>query len=163
ECSRRWLGPIGGAVAAAILMTSVFGALNGNIMVGPRLLFAMGEDGLAPTSMQRLHARFQTPALAITVLSGWSALMVLIVAVWLQQKLPALEFSAPNYVPAIADGDTILIKIDPNLPEKGAFDTITDFAMFGAICFETLAVLSIFPLRRKLPDVERTYRCPGYP
>src|SRR5262249_47746220 len=26
ECSRRWLGPIGGAVAAAVLMTSVFGA-----------------------------------------------------------------------------------------------------------------------------------------
>src|SRR5206468_123433 len=65
ECGRRWLGPVGGAVAAAVLMASVFGALNGNIMVGPRLLFAMGEDRLAPAVLQRVHPKFGTPALAI--------------------------------------------------------------------------------------------------
>jgi amino acid transporter len=163
ECSRRWLGPLGGAAAAAVLMTSVFGALNGNIMVGPRLLFAMGEDGLAPASLQRLHARFQTPALAIAVLSGWSALMVLVVAVWIRNPLPVAELSMPNFLPFLYGGSTIPLKLDPNLSEKGAFDTITDFAMFGAIGFETLAVLSIFSMRRKWPDADRPYRCPGYP
>jgi amino acid transporter len=137
ECGRRWLGPIGGAVAAAVLMASVFGALNGNIMVGPRLLFAMGEDRLAPAVMQRVHPEFGTPSVAILVMSGWSAFMVLAVAI-------ALRWAGKE-------------------DSKGAFDTITDFAMFGAVCFETLAVLSIFSFRRQYPDAPRPYRCPLYP
>jgi basic amino acid/polyamine antiporter, APA family len=31
------------------------------------------------------------------------------------------------------------------------------------VIFETLAVLSIFVFRRRLPDAPRPYRCPGYP
>ena len=118
-------------------MASVFGALNGNIMVGPRLLFAMGEDRLAPAVMQRVHPKYGTPSVAILVMSGWSALMGLAVAI-------ALRWAGKQN-------------------SKGAFDTITDFAMFGAVCFETLAVLSIFSFRRKLPDAPRPYRCPLYP
>ena len=43
------------------------------------------------------------------------------------------------------------------------FDVLTDFAMFGSLTFETLAVLSIFVFRFRLPNAERAYRCPGYP
>jgi amino acid transporter len=43
------------------------------------------------------------------------------------------------------------------------FNRLTDYAMFGAIAFETLAVLSIFVFRRTRPDAERPYRCWGYP
>ena len=46
---------------------------------------------------------------------------------------------------------------------KSPFDSLTDFAMFGAIVFETLAVVSIFRLRKLMPDAPRPYRCPGYP
>ncbi len=46
---------------------------------------------------------------------------------------------------------------------KSSFDVLTDFAMFGAVIFETLAVLAIFVLRRKLPLAPRPYRCLGYP
>ena len=42
-------------------------------------------------------------------------------------------------------------------------DTLTDFAMFGAVAFETLAVASVFVFRRTRPDAERPYRCLGYP
>src|SRR5262249_31144098 len=63
EFGRRLLGPWGGAAAAAALMLSVFGALNGNVLVGPRLLFAMGEDRLAPAALSRVHPRYHTPAL----------------------------------------------------------------------------------------------------
>jgi L-asparagine transporter-like permease len=49
--------------------------------------------------------------------------------------------------------------------KKSPFDVVTDFAMFGATTFETLAVASIFVLRRKIPPTpeNRPYRCPGYP
>ena len=35
--------------------------------------------------------------------------------------------------------------------------------MFGAVLFETLAVVSIFVFRHRLPNADRPYRCPGYP
>ncbi len=135
--ARDLLGPIGVLLASAAIMCSVFGALNGNLLVGPRLLYAMGEDGLAPRVLRDVHPRYQTPAAAIAVLAGWSVLLVLSVAVFTHVGL-----------------------LDPT---KSHFDRLTDFAMFGAVIFETLAVLSIFRFRSRFPDAERPYRCPGYP
>ena len=41
---------------------------------------------------------------------------------------------------------------------------LTDFAMFGAVIFETLAVSSIFVFRRRSGRAETLpYRCPLYP
>ncbi len=137
EFSLRLLGPVGGIVTALAIATSVFGALNGNILVGPRLLYAMAEDGLAPRALSRLHPTYRTPALATFVLSGWSALLVLLIAAAYQ--LHAFEEA------------------------KVPFDITTDFAMFGAIGLETLAVLSVFVLRVKRPEIARPYRCIGYP
>lgn len=135
--SRHLLGPIGAAVAAAAVMCSVFGALNGNLLVGPRVLYAMGEDRLAPRALGAIHGRYRTPAVAILVLGGWAATLVLAVAV--------LTYS--HHLPA----------------DKPHFDILTDFAMFGATTFETLAVATIFVFRRRFPDRHRPYRCWGYP
>jgi amino acid transporter len=135
--SRRLLGDIGVALAAAAIMISVFGALNGNLLVGPRLLYAMGEDGLAPRALGAVHPRFHTPAVAILVMAAWAALLVVGVAVMTDMGF-----------------------LDPN---KSHFDVLTDFAMFGAVIFETMAVLSIFVFRRRYPLAPRPYRCWGYP
>ena len=147
----RLLGPAGAVVASAIVMMSVFGALNGNLLVGPRLLFAMGHDGLAPRKLQELHPRFGTPALATAVLAGWSCLLVLGLGALLQTDLPL--FDSGQVTP---DGKPV---------KKSPFDVVTDFAMFGATTFETLAVASIFVFRWKIPVTpeNRPYRCPGYP
>jgi amino acid transporter len=135
--SRRLLGTAGVGLAAAVLMFSVFGALNGNLLVGPRLLYAMGEDGLAPRALGAVHTRYRTPALAIAIMAGWSALLVVGVAI-----LDSL-----------------------GMLEKGEdhFDVLTNFAMFGSVTFETLAVTTIFVFRWRLPNIERPYRCWGYP
>lgn len=152
EFSYRILGSIGLLFASAAVMTSVFGALNGNLLVGPRLLYAMGQDGLAPRALSRLHPRYATPALAEAVLASWSIIMVLVVGVLTTWRLPTFDLAG--------------VTIDPNLPEKKSpFDVITDFAMFGAISFETSAVASIFVFRRRFPvdQVKLPYRCPLYP
>jgi APA family basic amino acid/polyamine antiporter len=134
---RQLLGPLGAALASAAVMISVFGALNGNLIVGPRLLYAMSADGLAPRALSGVHAQYQTPAAAIAVLAGWACLQVVVVA--------------------------LLTHVGWLHPGKSHFDRLTDFAMFGAVIFETMAVLSIFVFRRKYPDAERPYRCWGYP
>ena len=88
-------------------------------------------------ALAAVHARYRTPALAIWVLAAWSVLLVLGVAVLTETG-----------------------RLDP---AKSHFDRLTDFAMFGAVIFETTAVLSIFVFRRRYPDAERPYRCWGYP
>ncbi len=152
EYSFRLLGPIGLVLASGAIMVSVFGALNGNILVGPRLLFAMGEDRLAPKWLSGLHPRYQTPARAELILTAWCVIQVSVVALMLQVTIPVI--------------DCLGVSVDLNLPPgKDPFDIITDFAMFGAISFETIAVASIFVFRRRFPKdrVKLAYRCPFYP
>jgi len=134
-------------------MCSVFGALNGNLLVGPRLLYAMGEDGLAPRALGSIHPRYQTPAAAIAVLTVWAVLLILVVAV----------LTASPILPVRTEQGDWKVGVPPLDPTKSHFDRLTDFAMFGAVIFETLAVTSIFVFRWRLPHVERPYRCPGYP
>ncbi len=140
---------LGVAVAAAMVLTSAFGALNGNLLVGPRILYAMGVDGLAPRALQNVHPRWRTPALATAVQAGWSVLLVVGVSAalhvqpWLQS---ALGLEKP------------LLK-----GVASSFDYLTDFAMFGAVIFETMAVATVFVFRRRLPNAERPYKCIGYP
>ena len=151
EMCKRLLGPIGAVLAAAVVMCSAFGSLNGNILVGPRVLYAMGLDHLAPRGLSALHTRYRTPALAIGVASLWSCLLVLGGAALAQFKLPVLDLSE-NF------------EIDLNLPpQKQLFDVLTDFAMLGAVIFESMAVSTIFVFRRRFPNAERPYRCLGYP
>jgi amino acid transporter len=148
QYSLRLLGNIGGAVASAAIMCSVFGALNGNLLVGPRLLYAMGEDGLAPEALRTVHPRFRTPAWAILVLALWSVLLI-------GGGALLTRFGPPEVVWAG-------VKIELN-KEVSLFNLMTDFAIFGSVLFETLAVSTIFVFRRRLPQVERPYRCWGYP
>jgi amino acid transporter len=155
EFSFRILGSVGLLFASTAIMISVFGSLNGNLLVGPRLLYAMGLDGLAPRWLSRLHPRYATPALATAVLAGWAILLVV-----------AVGFLTTNRLPTIDPGDSTGWVINPNLPMgKAPFDVITDFAMFGAISFETLAVASIFVFRRRFPrhEIALPYRCPLFP
>jgi amino acid transporter len=141
--SRRLLGPIGVTLAAAAVMCSVFGALNGNLLVGPRLLYAMGEDGLAPRALGAVHPHYRTPVPAILVMAAWASVLVVGVA--------GLTELARHGV------------LDPELANKDHFDVLTNFAMFGSVTFETMAVLSIFIFRRRMPKADRPYRCWGYP
>src|SRR5438874_5570749 len=89
--SRRLLGTMGVAVAAAAVAISTFGALNGNLLVGPRLLYAMGEDRLAPRALAAVHPRYRTPAVATLVLAAWSVALVLIGAALTTTRLPELS------------------------------------------------------------------------
>jgi amino acid transporter len=146
----RLIGHWGMAAASAAVMMSVFGALNGNLLVGPRVLYAMSEDGLAPRFAGRIHARYHTPAWAILMLAAWSTLLVMAATALAAYRLPVFNVQG--------------VALDLNVPEgKPLFDIMTDFAMFGAIIFETLAVSSVFVFRWRLPNVDRPYRCPGYP
>jgi APA family basic amino acid/polyamine antiporter len=147
EFALRLVGPVGAVLGSAALMLSVFGSLNGNILVGPRLLFAMARDRLAPRALAEVTASTQTPVVATAVLAGWSVLLVAGAAALTVYRLPT-----------IGVGTRVLdLNVPPEMP---LFDVLT-----GAISFETLVIASLFVFRRRYPvaTVKLAYRCPGYP
>jgi amino acid transporter len=65
DVANALLGPAGAAFVSAAVMVSTFGTLNGAFMTGPRVFFAMAEDGLFFERIGRVHPRYGTPAGAI--------------------------------------------------------------------------------------------------
>jgi APA family basic amino acid/polyamine antiporter len=45
----------------------------------------------------------------------------------------------------------------------GTFEELTNLFIFATWIFYGLAVVSLFRLRKTEPNLERPYRCPGYP
>jgi amino acid transporter len=58
-------GGAGGAVVSGVVLLSCFGALNGSMMTGPRIFFAMADRGLFFRGIARVSPRFQSPSVAI--------------------------------------------------------------------------------------------------
>lgn len=59
-------GEKGGAIMAIIMMASVFGTVNANVLVGPRIAYAMASDGLFFRGAGKLNAS-GTPHIAVIV------------------------------------------------------------------------------------------------
>jgi APA family basic amino acid/polyamine antiporter len=70
---------LGGRIAGAIailVMVSALGSLNGIILAGPRVYFAMAEDGLAFRWMAAIHPRRHTPHLAIAAQAAITCVLI---------------------------------------------------------------------------------------
>jgi APA family basic amino acid/polyamine antiporter len=65
-----------GGVIAALVVISAAGALNGIILAGPRVYYAMASDGLAFRWLAAVHPRRQTPYMAIGAQACWSCVLV---------------------------------------------------------------------------------------
>jgi APA family basic amino acid/polyamine antiporter len=70
------LGSGGGGLMSAVVMFSTFGALIGIILMGPRVYYAMAEDGLLFRWAGAVHPRFHTPHRAILLQAGCAAALV---------------------------------------------------------------------------------------
>ncbi len=65
--ARALFGSVAGSLVAGFVVISILGTLNATVLVGPRIAYAMGLDGLFPAGVDRAHARFGTPHRAIVV------------------------------------------------------------------------------------------------
>jgi amino acid transporter len=77
DVADRLLGQAGVALVATVVMISTFGGLNGSMFTGPRILFAMADDGLLFRRMARVHPRYRTPSTSIAVVAVLAAIFVL--------------------------------------------------------------------------------------
>ena len=69
------IGPRGARFVSALILCSIFGALNGTILTAPRVYYAMAKDGVFFRIVARIHPKFQTPTFALLVLGAWSAIL----------------------------------------------------------------------------------------
>jgi APA family basic amino acid/polyamine antiporter len=67
-----------GGLISALVIVSVFGALNGSILVGPRVYYAMAKDGLFFRKVAHVHPRFRTPGFSILIQAIWASLLTLL-------------------------------------------------------------------------------------
>jgi len=66
----------GGARMMAILvMISTFGAVNGIILMGPRVYYSMAQDGILFRWIGAVHPRFGTPHRAILIQGLWASVL----------------------------------------------------------------------------------------
>jgi APA family basic amino acid/polyamine antiporter len=71
------VGPIGGTIIAIVILCSITGAANGNVLTAPRVFFAMANDGLFFKKIASVHPRFLTPHVSILATGGWAAVLSL--------------------------------------------------------------------------------------
>jgi len=77
EMMRKVWGSGGANAVSIAAMISIFAALNGSILTGSRVPFAMARDGLFFKSIGEVHPTYFTPANSIIALSGWSMILIL--------------------------------------------------------------------------------------
>ena len=71
----QMLGPIGGLLMAAAIMVSSFGCMNGLLLSGARVYYAMAKDGLFFRNVSKLHPRYKTPAISLMVQMIWTCVL----------------------------------------------------------------------------------------
>ena len=70
------MGRLGGVTVAGIVAVCVMGSLAAVLMLGPRVYFAMAQDGVFPAAAAAVHPRFGTPARAIAAQAVLASILV---------------------------------------------------------------------------------------
>ncbi len=130
------MGPRGGAIMAAAILISTFGCVNGLVLAGARVYYAMAQDGLFFRAVGTTNAR-HVPAVALVAQGLWACFLVLPVTV---AELPGGAFKYGN-----------------------VYNELLEYVIPVDVLFYTLMVGAVVALRIKAPEMPRPYRTLGYP
>ncbi len=131
------LGPVGVTAMALAIMISTFGCINGLVLSGARVLYAMARDGLFFRTVGTTNAH-HVPAVALLAQGAWAIFLTL----------------------------PMTVGVDPasGLTTYGnTYNQLLEFLTPVDLTFYMLMVGSVAMLRRKAPRAERPYRTFAYP
>jgi amino acid transporter len=149
----RLLGRWGVIGISLLVMASTFISLNGNALTGPRAYFAMARDGIFPRSLGRIHPNFGSPSNAILLQGIWAVCLVLIGTALIVVPPPGTDSAVPSAIRSAWSA----------LHERPLYDLLFTYVVFGENVFYLVAIVSVFVLRVRRPDLPRPYRTWGYP
>jgi amino acid transporter len=147
-------GPLGQKAMSLVIMCSTFGAINSNLLMAPRITFAMGRDRLFFASLGKVHGGFGTPVIAILTTSIMSIGLIAMVNI---------SKSVVSGIDAAQVSGELSRKVVESLHTDTTFDLMTNFFTFSASIFYALSVCAVIVLRIRKPQADRSYRVVGYP
>jgi APA family basic amino acid/polyamine antiporter len=77
QAATALFGGRAGVLVGTAVMISILGSLNGSILTGPRIYYAMAKDGLFFRQAARVHPRNRTPDVAIAMQAVWACALAL--------------------------------------------------------------------------------------
>jgi len=77
DATAATVGPRAASAISVLVIVSSLGGMSGIILAGPRVYYAMAEDGLLFRWMGAVHPAYRTPYLAITAQAIWASVLVL--------------------------------------------------------------------------------------
>ena len=107
-------GPIGKSIMAGAIMISTFGCLNGLILAGARVYYAMSKDGLFFKKAGILHPVSGVPVFGLIIQGVWSA--VLATSGTYGQLLDFVVFAALLFYLLTVGAVMVLRVKEPDLP-----------------------------------------------
>ncbi|MFI5460648.1 MAG: APC family permease [Isosphaerales bacterium] len=131
------LGKPGAQVMAAAILISTFGCVNGLVLAGARIYYAMARDGLFFRRVATTNRR-HVPAVALLAQGLWAALLVLPVSVSVEPATQLIKYG--------------------NL-----YNDLLEYVIPVDVTFYTLMVVAVIAFRWKAPRMDRPYRTIGYP
>jgi APA family basic amino acid/polyamine antiporter len=123
----------GGVVIAIIIVVASLGCVNGMILAGARIFYAMAKDRLFFKGVGWLN-RFDVPGTALKWQAVWACCLLLV----------------RTYDPATGTYGNL-------------YSNLLDWVISATLLFYILTILAVFRLRVTRPDAERPYRTWGYP
>jgi APA family basic amino acid/polyamine antiporter len=118
---------------AVAIMVSTFGCVNSLVLAGPRVYYAMAQNGLFLSSAAKLN-RAKVPGRSLLVQGIWAAALVL---------------------PRTYNTETHQY--------GNLYSNLLDYVISAALIFYILTIAGVIRLRRTRPHAERPYRTFGYP
>ncbi len=70
-------GPFWASLITFLILFSILGAANQNMLTSPRVYFAMARDGMFFKKISEVHPKFLTPHVSIIAITGWAILLTL--------------------------------------------------------------------------------------
>jgi basic amino acid/polyamine antiporter, APA family len=72
----RLFGRSGSHLVTLVIIVCMFGSVNGMVLAGARVYYAMARDGLFFRWCAAVHPRFRTPHFSLVFQAGWAILLV---------------------------------------------------------------------------------------
>ncbi|MEQ8303717.1 MAG: APC family permease [Cyclobacteriaceae bacterium] len=77
DAAQNFMGSFGGHLITLGAIISIMGALNAILLMGSRLLFALGDEQQLPKVLTTIHPHFRTPTIALFVFTTVSAIIAI--------------------------------------------------------------------------------------
>jgi basic amino acid/polyamine antiporter, APA family len=108
------VGPVGTKIISILILVSVTGTVNGMILTGPRVYYAMARDGAFLRSFGHVSERYRTPTVALVVQGIWATVLALSGSY--QDLFTDVIFTAWIFYGLAAAGVIVLRRTQPDLP-----------------------------------------------